>query len=181
MQHQDAQHILREIAISNYRDFLNNQLSVRHAFNAAISIAHMVDHICDGIKGKVANRRRNFEERSKPFKHIVAMCNAIKHVHSLRRGSNEIAATARDVAVVDSRTVLFTDEIDGSLKSFRPEEELLVFRYNDNGLHRNIWVGFELFCALIFIAKELDCEGLVHAEGLPDEVNLVYSDCGRGT
>ncbi len=181
MQHQEARHILREIAISNYRDFLNNQLSVRHAFNTAISIAHMVDYICDGMKGKVANKRREFEERSKPFKHIVAMCNAIKHVRASRRGSNEAAATARDVTVVNSRTVLFTDEIDGSLKSFWPEGELLVFVYNDNGQRRKVWVGFELFCALLFVAKELDCEGLVHAEGLPDEVSLVYRDCGGST
>lgn len=178
MQHQDARYILREITISNYRDFLENQLSVRHAYNAAISITHMVDHICDGIKGKVGNKQRYVEERSNPFKHVAAMCNAIKHVRAFRGGSKEAVATVQDVAVADSTTVLFTDEIDGSLKSFRPESEILIFVYNDNGMLRNIWVGVELFCALLFVAKELNCEGLVYAAGLPDEVNLVYGDCG---
>ena len=137
----------------------------------------MVDHICDGIKGNVGNKRRDFEEHSKPFKHIAAMCNAIKHVRAFRGGSKEAVATARDVTVADSTTVLFTHERDGSLKSFRPKNEILIFSYNDNGLHRNIWVGIELFCALRFVAKELNCEALVYAEGLPDEVNLVYDDC----
>ena len=181
MQHQDARHILREIAISNYRDFLANQLSVRHAFNTAISITHMVDHICDGTKGKVANKLRDFEARSNPFKHVAAMCNAIKHVRTSRGGTKEAVATAWDVTVADSTTVLFTDEIAGSLKSFRPESEILIFVYNDNGLHRNIWVGVELFCALLFVSKELNCEELVYAEGLPDEVNLVFDDCGPGS
>lgn len=174
MQYQDARYILREIAISNYRDFLQNQLSIRHAFNTAISVTHMVDHIYDGKKGTIGNKRKEFEERSKPFKHIVAMCNSIKHVRAFSGGSKEPVATAADVTVADPGVVLFSESVDGSLKSFRPEKELLIFYYNDNGVYRSIWVGFELFCALLFIAKELNCEFLVHAEGLPDEVNLVY-------
>ena len=122
----------------------------------------------------MANKRKEFENRSNPFKHIVAMCNAIKHVKALNGGSSEPVAKVVDVIVADGRTVLFVGEIVGSLKSFRPERELLIFCYNDHGTCRNIWVGFKLFCALLFVARELDCEALVHAEGLPEEVNLVY-------
>lgn len=176
MLHQDARYILREIAISNYRDFLQNQLSARHAFNTAISITHMVDHIYGETKGKVGNKRKEFEERSKPFKHIVAMCNSIKHVRASSGGSEEPVATVADMTVADYRVVLFTEQVHGSLKSFRPEGELLIFNYRDKEICRKIWVGYELFCALLFVARELNCERLVHAEGYPDEVNLVYGN-----
>ena len=127
-------------------------------------------------QGQGGEQTKRLEERSKPFKHIAAMCNTIKHVRAFRGGSNEAVVTVRDVTGADSTTVLFTDEVDGSLKSFRPENEILIFVYNDNGMHRNIWVGVEQFCTLRFVAKELNCEGLVYAKGLPNEVNLVYDD-----
>lgn len=137
----------------------------------------MVDHIFDGKKGQIGNKLKEFKKNSPPFKHIVAMCNAIKHVRVLDDGSREPVATVKDVTVADPRIVLFTEKINDSPKSFRPEREILILNYNDNGRYHKIWVGFELFCALLFVARELNCESLVHAEGLPDEVNLVYRDC----
>ena len=173
MKYENAQYILREFAIPNYRDFLTNQLSARYAFNAAVSIAHMVDHIVDGRKGAVQNKRNEFEQSSKPFSGVVTMCNAVKHVRVYSRESAEVA-TVWSVAVADRDTVLFTSPIDGLFKEFKPETNLLTFDCYANGTPQKIWVGITLFSALLFVARKLNLEELIHAEGLPDECNLLY-------
>lgn len=176
---EDARYVLRKIVIPNYRDFLANQLSPRHAFNSAISIAHMVDHIVirgGGKRGEIGNLAKDFAERSPPFRYAQAMCNAIKHVYATGGGSPTPIMTATGVTVADVEEVLFTDVLDGKLKAFRPNAEILMCDISENGEKRRIMVGWTLFEALLFVARELGVEVLALAEGPPAQVDMRYRD-----
>ena len=162
----------------NYREFLTDPLSVRRAYNAAVSIAHVPDHIVIREGGKasvVGNLRKEFRNQSRPFKIVDAMCNAIKHVHATGGGADQpIVATSTGMTAAGPDRVLFVSEIDGALQEYRPVEPLLVFDFFDSGSFRPIWVGWTLYGALRFVANKLGRELDINQGDLPPQANFVY-------
>ena len=168
----------REFVIPNYREFIADQFCPRRAYNAAVSIAHMADHIVirgGGSIGQVKNKRNLFRKRNESFWQVQAMCNAFKHVHATGGGSrNSIVMTSTDMRAVDAETILFVSPINGEDREFRLRDRLLVCDFNDNGRERKIWVGWTLHCAIRFVAREVDCEDLLSGSDQPNQVELVY-------
>lgn len=174
----DPSWFFREFVVPNYREFITDQLCPRRAYNAAVSIAHMADHIVirgGGSIGQVKNTRNLFRERSESFWQVQAMCNAFKHVHATGGGSrNRTVMTATDMSVVDADTILFVSPVDGEDREYRPRDRLLVCDFNDNGRDRKLWVSWTLYSALGFVAREIGCEGLLLDSDQPSQVELVY-------
>ena len=164
--------------LPNYREFLTDPLSVRRAYNAAVSIAHVPDHIVIREGGKasvVGNLRKDFRNQSRPFKIVDAMCNAIKHVHATGGGADQpIVATSTGMTAADPDRVLFVSEVDGALQEYRPVEPLLVFDIFDSGSRQPMWVGWTLYLALRFVANKLGRELDIKQGDLPPQANFVY-------
>jgi hypothetical protein len=171
-------YIFEEIVLPNYRDWLVNLLSIRHAYNAAVSIAHMADHIAvrSNPPRTPAAVRKDFTGRCETFAVVDAMCNAIKHVYATgsRNGPNHVMATATGMTTADPKQVLFVAEVDGAAREHRPANPFLVFDiHNDRG-KRQAWVPWMLYGALYFVAHEMGCGGLVFDSDRPPQTNLFY-------
>jgi hypothetical protein len=173
----DAGWYFREFVLPNYREFLKDQLSARRAFNAAVAIAHVVDHMVirsGGKPGVIGNERKRLALASPAFKQVEAMNNAFKHVYATGGGSPIPIATTSDVSPLEPSEVVFEHPIDGELQEFRPVRPLLVCRYREGETVRNILVGWTLFGAIQFLARELDCLPLLGKDDLPDQCDFTY-------
>lgn len=173
----DARWYFREFALPNYREFLRDQLSARRAFNAAVAIAHVVDHMVirsGGRPGNVGNERKRIGLASPAFRQVEAMNNAFKHVYATGGRSPIPVATTSGVSTLEPSEVVFEHPIDGELSEFRPIKPLLVCRYREDDKTRNIWVGWTLFGALQFLARELDCLSMLSEADLPDQCDFTY-------
>ena len=173
----DASWFFRTFVLPNYREFIDDQLCLRRAYNAAVSIAHMPDHIVirgGGLKGQVGDTLKDFRRRSESFRQVGAMCNAFKHVYATGGGSrNTLVMTSTDMTAVDTDTILLVNPVGGEDCKYRPRHRLLVCRFNDKGRERKLWVGGTLYYALRFVAQEVDCECDLLDHDKPDQVELV--------
>jgi hypothetical protein len=173
----DARWYFQEFVLPNYREFIATPLSPRRAFNAAVAMGHVVDHMvirAGRPKGEVGNTRHQFSQTSPAYKQVQAMSNAFKHVFATGGGTPKPIATTSGVTVATSDTILFDHPIDGDLKEFRPSEPLLVCDYEDDGRNRKLLVSWTLYGALRFLAGQLNCGALLTASDIPPQFDLTY-------
>ena len=173
----DASWFLHEFVVPNYREFIKDQLSLLRAYNAAVSIAHMTDHIVirgGGSKGQVGDMLKEFRGRSESFRQVEAMCNAFKHVYATGGGSrNTMVMTSTGMSTVETDTIVLVNPVDGEDCEYRLWNPLLVCDFNDNDRRRKLWVGGTLYYALRFVAQEVRCEDHLSDYDEPDQIELV--------
>jgi hypothetical protein len=103
----------REIVEPNAEEYLNrsNLGSVRHGFNAAISLAHLVEHFfearkdaagCCRVRAKSEDLRQDLYRICPDLELLVDVCNAAKHARLLvgKDKSPRPLAGAQDVAAI---------------------------------------------------------------------------------
>jgi hypothetical protein len=173
-----ADYIFTEIVLPNYREWLDEPLSIRRAYNVAVSIAHMADHVAHRSTPTRSPRavRKDFMDRCQTFAVVDTMCNAIKHVYATgsRHAPNHVMATATGMTAADPTKVLFVEEIAGEVREHRPVEPMLVFDVHDGLTKRQAWVPWMLYGALRFVAGEIGCERLISERDLPPRTDFVY-------
>ena len=177
----DVRWMFREIVLPNYRDFLAEPLSLRLAFNAAVSITHLPDFLAASSaasKKEERRRERSFREKfrkNQDFVVVESMANSIKHVHADRGGeANPISGTIDGARIAEVSVPLFSDNVEGKPRDFFPTREMLVFDYQKGGKHRPAWAATTLYGAIIFIAREIGCASYVTADDLPPKVDFLY-------
>ena len=171
-----------EFVLPNYREFLADQLSVRKAYNAAISIAHVPDHYTigtGGSRGNVGNTKRRFRDASRAFKVVEAMCNAIKHVETVKSDNPKaVRATTTGLTPVDHQYVIWSGEVDGEMHDYRSDSDLLVFECSVDDRRESPPIGWLLYQAMRFVARELNLEYRLGPRDQPDQLRMRYRPSG---
>lgn len=172
------EYFFREFVMPNYREFLLDQLSVRLAYNTAISITHVADHIAERVPGQKSATaiRQEFTKENKAFKMVDAMASAIKHVYSEGGGKvHPRTSTTTGMAPAGPETVIFHHVMNGQEAAFRPETPLLVFDYHLGGIVEKVRVAWALFEAVYFVAAKVGCSRDLVQPDRPDQTNLVFT------